>query len=79
MSAEKDRTSSAYIEVTGEEKRLFPENFGEKHKLKQSKWFKTRFLDKNRDEERIECEQNVINCKWSLFFFLNLSLNFQLL
>ena len=65
-STEKSPSSTAYldIEVTQKEKAFFPENFGEKHRLKQSKrsWYWPSFLDKDVDAERIKCEHNVIKC-----------------
>lgn len=52
-----------YIDVTTEEKKLFPEHLGEK--LKESKdsiFRRPQFLQSNPDDDKIKCEKNVINC-----------------
>lgn len=61
MSASKPTDkASAYIEVTGEEEKLFPEHFGAKQV--QEKWYKLRFFEKDPDDQKMKCEQNVVNC-----------------
>lgn len=61
MTSKPAEKRSAYIEITGEEEKLFPEHFGAKQVV-QDKWYKLRFLEKDPDEQKIKCEQNVVNC-----------------
>lgn len=66
----------AYIEVTGEERSLFPENFGGLD-YRPSKWYRPKFLDSDPEKDRIKCEQNVINCleKYPLAKIMSNALN----
>ena len=62
MASKPAEKASPYVEVTVEESELFPDHFGAGQGQGFPQWYVPRFFQKDPNEQRVKCEQNVVNC-----------------